>query len=91
VSGALPYVLSAAGFILAVLAHLGIAGADRHARERYHELMGKYEALVDQTDSPWRGIRQEVGWWGCLKVGLVVMRGAGLLLMIGSLVFGLAS
>jgi hypothetical protein len=47
--------------------------------------MGDYQLRVDQADDVWHGLRQEVGWWGCLKISLELVRGIGALLVVASL------
>jgi len=76
------------GIVVAAAAHLGCKVTERLARERYRELVGEE---ADLPEDGWQEIRPLAGRWGCLVAGLEFVRGMGVFLALGAvlyLVFG---
>lgn len=60
--------------------------AERRAKRAYKEIVGKQGQLSDPKDI-WRGVRRLVGGWGCLLTVLEFVRGLGVLLALGSMLY----
>ncbi len=77
--------LCALGIIVSLGAHLGCKVVERLAEERYKELIG--DASSEVEDDVWEGVRPMVGSWGCLLTVLEFVRGLGLLILLGTLLY----
>jgi hypothetical protein len=73
------------GIIVSLGAHLGCKVVERLAEERYKELVGDKDS--EAADDVWEGVRPMVGSWGCLLTVLEFVRGLGLLILLGALLY----
>lgn len=73
------------GIVVSLGAHLGCKVVERLAEERYKELIGDTSSEVE--NDVWEGVRPMVGSWGCLLTVLEFIRGLGLLILLGALLY----
>lgn len=74
------------GLVVAAGAHFASFVAERRAKRTYKEIVGKRGQLSEPKDT-WRGVRRLVGSWGCLLTVLEFVRGLGVLLALGSVLY----
>jgi hypothetical protein len=77
------------GILLVLGAHWALNKAEERSRELYEQIVGP-EHAQDEIESAWIGGKPVVGHWGCVVIVLQVLRGLGVLLAIGALVYWLA-
>jgi len=74
------------GTATAVVAHLAIRVAESRARDIYRTIVGE-DAATCTADDEWKDVRPLVASWGCLVTILEFIRGAGVLLALGAVIY----
>jgi hypothetical protein len=87
VKSKLAFYFTIVGIVMAITAHFAHRIFKRLAHERYQMIIRDRE--VKDPTGLWTEVRPIMGPWGCLVIFLELIRGFGILLTVGSALYGL--